>query len=120
MAKRSWLRTNLATFSGAGDSTYRLHQLHTLSSYELNPAPQSAEEKKAALASHDNPSGGKLILGHTSFLTAFLLSADEKYIITADRDEHVRVSWYPQGYTVEIYCLGHEKQVCSPLSRSQA
>ncbi|KAJ7252517.1 WD40 repeat-like protein [Mycena rebaudengoi] len=85
-------------------------------SYELNPAPQSAEEKKAALASHDNPSGGKLILGHTSFLTAFLLSADEKYIITADRDEHVRVSWYPQGYTVEIYCLGHEKQVRPPLS----
>jgi tRNA (guanine-N(7)-)-methyltransferase subunit TRM82 len=79
--------------------------------YDLEPAPQTVEQKKASLASHDNPSGGKLILGHTSFLTAFLLSFDEKFIITADRDEHIRVSWYPQGYTIEIYCLGHEKCV---------
>lgn len=44
-------------------------------------------------------------------LTTFLLSPDERYIITADRDEHIRVSWYPQGYAIERYCLGHEKCV---------
>ncbi len=44
-------------------------------------------------------------------LTTFLLTPDERYIITADRDEHIRVSWFPQGYAVERYCLGHEKCV---------
>ncbi|KAJ7761217.1 hypothetical protein DFH07DRAFT_1021031 [Mycena maculata] len=62
--------------------------------------PQTVEQKRA-LASHDNPSGGKLILGHAFFFAAFLLSsADEKYIITADRDEHILIS-----------CLGHQKFV---------
>jgi tRNA (guanine-N(7)-)-methyltransferase subunit TRM82 len=62
-----------------------------------------------ALSSHENPSGGELILGHASLLTTFLVTADGQYIVTADRDEHIRVSWYPQGYTIESYCLGHQK-----------
>jgi len=71
-------------------------------------------EMKAArdeFASHENPSDGQLILGHASPLTSFVLSHDEKYIITADRDEHIRVSWYPEGYNIEMYCLGHRKWV---------
>ncbi|KAF8967637.1 WD40-repeat-containing domain protein [Flammula alnicola] len=66
---------------------------------------------KDAISSHENPSGGQLILGHASPLNAFLLTPDEKYIITADRDEHVRVSRYPDGYNIEMYCLGHLKFV---------
>ncbi|THH06557.1 hypothetical protein EW146_g9578 [Bondarzewia mesenterica] len=87
-------------------------------SYPLTPDPASAaaaapedEAKRDALASHENPSGGHLVLGHTSLLTTFCLSLDEKYIVTADRDEHIRVSWYPQGYCIEGYCLGHKKFV---------
>ncbi|KAG2123847.1 WD40 repeat-like protein [Suillus clintonianus] len=83
--------------------------------YQLYPHSESngssSGHTRDALASHENPSGGELILGHASLLTSFLLTADEQYIVTADRDEHIRVSWYPQGYTIESYCLGHQKYV---------
>ncbi|KAJ8487386.1 hypothetical protein ONZ45_g14363 [Pleurotus djamor] len=79
--------------------------------YTLHPRTDLPKVSKDALSSHENPSGGDLILGHTSFLTAFTLSHDRQYIITADRDEHVRVSWYPKGFNIEMYCLGHEKFV---------
>lgn len=82
-------------------------------SYPLTPLPLSPSEtetpKRNALTSHENPSGGTLILGHASLLTSFVLSEDERYVISADRDEHVRVSWYPQGWNVEMFCLGHMK-----------
>ncbi|KAJ7117685.1 WD40-repeat-containing domain protein [Mycena epipterygia] len=98
-------------FTKDGQTILASDKFGDIFSYDLHPAPQTVEEKKRALASHENPSGGKLILGHASFLTAFLLSPDEKFIITADRDEHIRVSWYPQGYSIETYCLGHAKFV---------
>ncbi|OBZ66832.1 tRNA (guanine-N(7)-)-methyltransferase non-catalytic subunit TRM82 [Grifola frondosa] len=92
-------------------------------SYPLHPGPAAPStstttgaSKRGALTSHENPSNGTLILGHTSLLTSFLLSADERYIISADRDEHIRVSWYPQGYNIERYCLGHEKYFQSRLA----
>ncbi|KAF8630455.1 hypothetical protein AX15_002907 [Amanita polypyramis BW_CC] len=80
-------------------------------SYPIEYTPLTETQKPRALSSHQNPSGGTLVLGHTSVLTSFLLSQDERYIITADRDEHIRVSWYPQGYVIEMYCLGHLKYV---------
>ncbi|KAJ7231880.1 WD40-repeat-containing domain protein [Mycena haematopus] len=98
-------------FTRDGQTILSSDKFGDIFSYDLHPADQTVEQKKASLASHENPSGGKLILGHTSFLTAFLLSVDEKFIVTADRDEHIRVSWYPQGYSIEMYCLGHERFV---------
>ncbi|KAI8145258.1 WD40-repeat-containing domain protein [Fennellomyces sp. T-0311] len=47
------------------------------------------------------------IVGHVSMTTDMTLSKDEKFIITADRDEHIRVSRYPNGYNIESFCLGH-------------
>lgn len=57
-----------------------------------------------------------LLLGHVSLLTAIALGLDERgrpYIITADRDEHVRVSrgTREQAHVVEAFCLGHEEFV---------
>ncbi|KAI0352084.1 WD40 repeat-like protein [Trametes cingulata] len=78
------------------------------------PAPstsQAGASKRGSLTSHENPSNGTLILGHASMLTTYLLTPDEQYILTADRDEHIRVSWFPKGYVIERYCLGHEKFV---------
>ncbi|TGJ78155.1 hypothetical protein E0Z10_g10609 [Xylaria hypoxylon] len=43
------------------------------------------------------------------------------YIVTADRDEHIRVSrGIPQSHIIETYCLGHTSFVtalCNPRSR---
>lgn len=57
-----------------------------------------------------------LLLGHVSLLTAIALghdSAQRPYIITADRDEHIRVSrgTRAQAHVVERYCMGHEQFV---------
>jgi len=58
-----------------------------------------------------------LLLGHVSMLTDLLIAqhataegVTRTYIITADRDEHIRVSrGPPQSYVTEGYCLGHDE-----------
>lgn len=60
----------------------------------------------------------KLLLGHVSMLTD-VVSATHKvdgkqrdHIITADRDEHVRISrGPPQSHIIEDFCLGHTEFV---------
>lgn len=52
---------------------------------------------------------GKFLLGHQSMLLDMLISPDEKYIITCDRDEKIRVSRYPNTYSIHSYCLGHKE-----------
>ncbi|KAK5019651.1 hypothetical protein BJ546DRAFT_1068926 [Cryomyces antarcticus] len=62
-----------------------------------------------------------LLLGHVSMLTDLLLATvvpdepDAKprhYILTSDRDEHIRVSrGLPQTHVIEGYCLGHTEFV---------
>jgi tRNA (guanine-N(7)-)-methyltransferase subunit TRM82 len=52
----------------------------------------------------------KLLLGHVSMLTdiALVTLGNRNYIITADRDEHIRVSrGIPQTHIIEGFCLGH-------------
>ncbi|KAL1919406.1 uncharacterized protein VTP21DRAFT_2099 [Calcarisporiella thermophila] len=56
---------------------------------------------------------GELLLGHVSMIINMILSFDNKYVITCDRDEHIRVSLYPRGYNIKSYCLGHTKVVIS-------
>jgi tRNA (guanine-N(7)-)-methyltransferase subunit TRM82 len=55
-----------------------------------------------------------LLLGHVSMLTdiAYAKVDGRSYILTADRDEHVRISrGPPQGYIIEGFCHGHEEFV---------
>ncbi|KAI4596103.1 tRNA (guanine-N(7)-)-methyltransferase non-catalytic subunit trm82 [Pestalotiopsis sp. 9143b] len=79
-----------------------------------NPQPKTKEAPKFA---HE------LLIGHVSMLTSVAVasSADGKpYILTADRDEHIRVSrGIPQAYVIENFCLGHKAFVnalCLPRS----
>ncbi|KAK1755358.1 hypothetical protein QBC47DRAFT_383485 [Echria macrotheca] len=69
-----------------------------------------------------------LLLGHVSMLTAIAVakhpSEKRSLIITADRDEHIRVSrGHPsQAHIIETFCLGHEEfvsRLCIPPSRPE-
>jgi tRNA (guanine-N(7)-)-methyltransferase subunit TRM82 len=63
----------------------------------------------------------ELLLGHVSMLTDLVVAshkAEDKtekartYILTADRDEHIRISrGPPQAFVTEGYCLGHREFV---------
>ncbi|KAJ1914456.1 hypothetical protein H4219_004783 [Mycoemilia scoparia] len=67
----------------------------------------------------------EILLGHVSILTDLEFSWNtttngEKigcYIVSADRDEKIRISRYPNAYNIEGYCLGHTAfvtTVCAP------
>ncbi|KAJ5086052.1 hypothetical protein N7532_010823 [Penicillium argentinense] len=79
----------------------------------------SSEEKTSLNFEH------RLIIGHVSLLTDLIAVAlpteatpGRNYILTADRDEHIRVSrGIPQSHIIERYCLGHTSfitKLCSP------
>ncbi|TKA78429.1 hypothetical protein B0A55_03060 [Friedmanniomyces simplex] len=60
----------------------------------------------------------KLLLGHVSMLTDVAYATrkvdgrERGYILTADRDEHIRISrGPPQSHVIEGYCLGHKEFV---------
>lgn len=70
---------------------------------------QSAKPKEGIEFAHE------LLLGHVSMLTdlaCVTVQTDagnlRNYILTADRDEHIRVSrGMPQAHIIETFCLGH-------------
>ncbi|KAI9642198.1 tRNA (guanine-N(7)-)-methyltransferase non-catalytic subunit trm82 [Ciborinia camelliae] len=67
----------------------------------------------------------KLLLGHVSMLTDIVVTtvSGRQYILTADRDEHIRVSrGIPQAHVIEGFCLGHNEYVsrlCIPSTRPE-
>lgn len=74
----------------------------------LNFADKSGDVFKFDL----NESGdGNCILGHLSMLLDIKLS--NKFVLTCDRDEKIRVSHYPNAYNIHNYCLGHTDFITS-------
>lgn len=53
------------------------------------------------------------ILGHVSMLSDVLVAEHnkKKYILTGDRDEHIRVSNYPKAYVINNWLWGHREFV---------
>ncbi|KAH8832914.1 WD40 repeat-like protein [Flagelloscypha sp. PMI_526] len=99
-------------FTKDGQTIVTADKFGDVFSYPLSPSDSEPVKKnKTNVFGEMNPAGGQLILGHTSLLTSAILSHDEKFIITSDRDEHIRVSRFPKGYNIEMYCLGHQQFV---------
>ena len=51
------------------------------------------------------------VLGHLSMLLGIQVSPCGRYVLTSDRDEKIRVSHYPNSYSIHGYCLGHTEFV---------
>ncbi|XP_078512503.1 tRNA (guanine-N(7)-)-methyltransferase non-catalytic subunit WDR4 isoform X2 [Lissotriton helveticus] len=58
---------------------------------------------------------GRLELGHLSMLLHLAISPDDKYIITADRDEKIRISLLGAPHNIVSFCLGHTEFVTQVL-----
>ncbi|KAI0400323.1 hypothetical protein F4802DRAFT_500937 [Xylaria palmicola] len=118
-----------ASASPAPQHAPRGANVFTVHSQRNRRALEDQQKQREANAARDLPKGGpafahEVLLGHVSMLTCVLAARDpatgRPYIITADRDEHVRVSrGVPQAHVVEAYCLGHASFVsalccCAP------
>lgn len=57
----------------------------------------------------------QIIIGHYSSISTMTLSTNGKYVITGDKDEHIRVSNYPNGFDIESFCLGHTEFISGLL-----
>ena len=90
-------------------------------------AGNKAAEKKNLEFEH------QLLLGHVSLLTDLVyitlhtedseLPRSRSYVLTADRDEHIRISrGLPQTHIIESYCQGHTEfisRLCIPPWRPE-
>jgi tRNA (guanine-N(7)-)-methyltransferase subunit TRM82 len=62
----------------------------------------------------ENPSGKdiedeaqNIILGHFGTISDLRFTGNGKHLISADRDDRIRVSRWPHAYVVQSFCLGH-------------
>ncbi|KAK7938924.1 hypothetical protein WMY93_002250 [Mugilogobius chulae] len=60
----------------------------------------------------------ELQLGHLSMLLDVAVSLDDRFIVTCDRDEKIRVSWSCSPYNIQSFCLGHQQFVSALLVSS--
>ncbi|XP_060081593.1 tRNA (guanine-N(7)-)-methyltransferase non-catalytic subunit wdr4-like [Ylistrum balloti] len=72
----------------------------------------NGETEENSKSEEDNK-GAQLMLGHLSMLLDVVLTKDDQYIVTCDRDEKIRVSHYPNCYNIHTFCLGHRGYVTS-------
>ena len=80
---------------------------------------QQQNTKKVKVEIREHSFDHRLILGHVSLLTNIISATTinvrgrpREYILTADRDEHIRVSrGIPQAHIIESFLLGHQEFV---------
>jgi len=67
---------------------------------------KEAEENIKIVEDGDKQQGEELF-GHLSQVLDLCFSPDGRLILTADRDEKLRITRYPQTHIIESFCLGH-------------
>ncbi|KFG80485.1 tRNA methyltransferase [Metarhizium anisopliae] len=105
-------------------NTFTVHSKRNLEALEHQRKQLEFERAKEEEAKPEGPIfESHLLLGHVSMLTSLIVTETQgrKYILTADRDEHIRVSRYiPQAHIIEGFCLGHKEfisEMTIPLRR---
>jgi len=104
--KCSWI-----TFAPTSDAIIVSDRTGDCYSYPLTPREIPKEDRPTNLTIVSDPSKNleaDLLLGHVSVLTQHLITPDGKSIISADRDEHIRISRYPVSYVIERYLFGSQ------------
>jgi tRNA (guanine-N(7)-)-methyltransferase subunit TRM82 len=106
---------SVAASNGAFQASATEYTVHTKGNLEA--LKQQREQKKVNPRKEGPDFEHKLLLGHVSLLTGVAIGAVEvaskqrHFILTSDRDEHIRVSRYPQAHIIHGYCLGFREFV---------
>lgn len=80
----------------------------------LSTEPLILSSSETAKENDKSTTGGlQPILGHVSMLVDLKMAENngKEFIITADRDEHVRVTNFPEAYDIERWLFGHKEFV---------
>ena len=56
---------------------------------------------------------GALLVGHLGAITSMAFDATGRFLVSADRDEKIRISRYPNSYHIEAFAMGHTNFVTS-------
>ncbi|KAJ5893336.1 hypothetical protein N7495_005027 [Penicillium taxi] len=100
-----------------------VHTKRNLESLEQQKREQQKRESATGEPAKEKTSldfEHQVVLGHMSVLTDLISVSlsGRNYVLTADRDEHIRVSrGIPQVHIIEQYCLGHTSlisKLCIP------
>ncbi|KAI1176748.1 hypothetical protein F4777DRAFT_587679 [Nemania sp. FL0916] len=113
----------------SGANVFTVHSQRNRRALEDQQRQREANAKaKRSVPRKESPKfAHEVLLGHVSLLTCVVTATVQEdgrpYIITADRDEHIRVSrGMPQAHVIETYCLGHSAFVnalCVPRTRPE-
>lgn len=61
----------------------------------------------------DFEKAGRWILGHISQVLDVAVDSAQKFVLSCDRDEKIRVTRYPETFEIQGFCLGHKEFVSS-------